>query len=67
VRHDVDGPRGRNAVLVIRDAEGRPISRYHLESAWPSKVEISGLKAGASEVLYETVTLVCNKIERLNP
>jgi phage tail-like protein len=57
----------RDAVLAIRDAEGRPISRYHLENAWPSKVEISGLKAGASEVLYETVTLVCEKLERVNP
>ena len=57
----------RDAVLVIRDAEGTSISRYYLENAWPSKIEISGLKAGASEVLYETVTLVCEKLERVNP
>ena len=62
------GPNARrDAVLVIRDAGGRPISRYNLKSAWPSTVEISGLKAGASEVLYKTVTLVCDKIERVNP
>ncbi len=57
----------RNAVLVMRDAEGRPIARYALKSAWPSRVEISGLKAGSSEVLIESVTLVCENVERVNP
>lgn len=47
----------KDATLVLYDTGGTPVARYHLESAWPSKVESSGLKAGASEVLYETITL----------
>ena len=57
----------RNAVLVMFDVQGEPVARFHLESAWPSKVEISGLKAGASEVLMETVLIVAADIERLSP
>jgi phage tail-like protein len=67
--HDSVGGRAerRDAVLVIFDARGQAIARYHLESAWPAKVVISGLKAGASEVLYETVTLTCEDIQRVAP
>ncbi len=57
----------RDAVLVMYDVRGEPIARYYLESAWPAKIGISGLKAGASEVLYETVTLTCEDIQRVSP
>ena len=30
----------RNASLTMFDASGKPVARYHLENAWPSKVEI---------------------------
>jgi hypothetical protein len=43
--------------VVLYSTDGKAVARYHLESAWPSKVEISGLKAGASEVLMESLTL----------
>jgi phage tail-like protein len=57
----------KSCTLTMFAADGTAIARYHLESAWPSKVEISGLKAGASEVLYETVTLTCDGIRRVAP
>lgn len=41
---------------------GQPIITYILENAWPSKVEISGMKAGATEVVSETVLLYCDQI-----
>ena len=47
----------KDCTLIMYDYDGTATARYHLEAAWPSKVEISGLKAGASEVLYETVTV----------
>jgi phage tail-like protein len=46
-------------------ADGKPVARYHLEMAWPSKIEIGALKAGASEVLMETVTIVAEHIQRV--
>ena len=46
----------KEATLVTFDAAGAPAARYHLENAWPSKIEVSTLKAGASEVRMETMT-----------
>ena len=54
----------KNCALIVYDAGGKPVSRYQLEQAWPAKLEISGLKAATSEVLTETVTLVCATITR---
>ena len=57
----------RSCSLVMYSADGRPVARYHMEHAWPAKIEIGALKAGASEVLMETDTLVCEHIQRVAP
>jgi len=57
----------KNASFVAFDVTGRPVFRYHLTAAWPSKLEIGGLKAGATEVLMETVTIVCENLQRVAP
>ena len=64
----VDGlPAARkSATLVMYAAGGTPVARYHLESAWPAKIEIGGRRAGASEVLTETVTVTFDDLQRLD-
>jgi phage tail-like protein len=57
----------KSCTLTMYATDGTASARYHLEAAWPSKVEISALKAGANEVLYETVTLTCDDIQRVAP
>jgi phage tail-like protein len=57
----------KDAVLVMYDVQGRPVARYHLESAWPAKIVVSGQKVGASQLLFETVTFACDGIERVSP
>jgi phage tail-like protein len=57
----------KSCSLVMYNSDGKPTARYHMENAWPSKLEISGMKAGANEVLMETVTLVCEFIQRVAP
>ncbi|MCW2597363.1 MAG: hypothetical protein QOF92_4236 [Pseudonocardiales bacterium] len=57
----------KSCSLVMFATDGTAVARYHLEMAWPSKLEIGALKAGASEVLMETVTLVCEHIQRVAP
>jgi phage tail-like protein len=57
----------KSCSLVMYNVDGKPVARYHLEQAWPSKIEIGALKAGASEVLMETVTMVCEHIQRVAP
>jgi phage tail-like protein len=56
----------KNAALVMYDTAGDPVARYHLENAWPSKLEVSSLKAGASD-LFETLTLTCDSTQRVAP
>ena len=47
----------KDATLVMYDAGGRPVARYHLENAWPSKVDISGFNATGNEIAIEAITL----------
>ncbi len=56
----------KTCTLDMDDQNGKPVARYHLENAWPSKVEVGALKAGSSEVLMETVTIVCENIQRVS-
>ena len=56
----------KSCSLTMYDAEGRPVARYHLTNAWPSKMEVGTLKAGSSEVLMETVTMTCEFIQRVS-
>jgi phage tail-like protein len=56
----------KSCSLTMYDTEGNPVARYHLTNAWPSKIEIGSLKAGASEVLMETVTMTCEFIQRVS-
>ena len=62
-----DGPNEakKSATLIMFNPTGEPVARYHLESAWPSKIEIGALRAGANEVLMETVTISCEVLKRL--
>lgn len=46
----------------VSPKSGQPLITYLLENAWPSKLEISGMKAGATELVTETVVLLCDQI-----
>ena len=46
---------------------GAPVAKYNLKSAWPARIEITGVKAGASQVLFERVTFACEDIQRVAP
>ena len=47
----------KDATIMMYDTGGRPVARYHLENAWPSKLEIAGLKSDSNEVAIEGITL----------
>ena len=51
---DTTGAARKSASLVMLAADGPATARYYLESAWPAKIEIGGLRAGSAEVLNET-------------
>jgi phage tail-like protein len=51
--------------LALFDTQGRAVARYHLEHAWPSKLEVTGLQSGGSEIAVESLTLVHEGLERV--
>lgn len=56
----------KDVTLTMYSTTGDPVARYHLTDAWPAKLEIGALSAGASEVLFETVTLVAESVRRVS-
>jgi phage tail-like protein len=66
-RAGTSGAARRSCALTMTNADGKPVAKYWLEKAWPTKMELAGLKAGASEALMETVTLTCEYIKRVAP
>jgi phage tail-like protein len=58
------GAARKSCSLVMYDAANEPVARYHLENAWPSKIELGALRAGSGDVLSETVTIVCDHLQR---
>ena len=61
---DVAGAR-KDTTLTMYAADGTPVARYHLENAWPSKLELGELESGTTQLVMETVTVVCDRISRL--
>jgi phage tail-like protein len=44
---------------------GQPYFQWNLQYAWPSKIELAGMKAGGTETGVVTVTFACDLIEVL--
>lgn len=57
----------KSGSIVMYGYDGKPVARYHFEHGWPAKITIGSLKAGASEVLMEEVTIVCEYLQRVAP
>lgn len=52
----------KSCSLVMYNVDGKPVARYHLEAAWPSKLEVDGLSAGPA-----SLTLSCAQLQREFP
>lgn len=59
---DGDPTAPTDCTLQLNGPDGKPQVTYILHDAWPKKLDITGAPAG-KDLVYETVTLVCNKIE----
>jgi hypothetical protein len=58
----------RDVVLVMYSATGVPLDKYLLGGAYPTKLETTARPGGgASQILYETVTVTCEDIQRVSP
>ena len=50
--------------LTMFDVQGAPVARYQLTDAWPQKIEI--LAGEGSGILTETVTMMCDVLQRVS-
>jgi phage tail-like protein len=57
----LDGAR-QSCTLELIGADGKPKVSYWLSNAWPTKLDVGGMKAGASDTVIETVTFTCDEI-----
>ena len=57
----------KSVSLVAFDAEGRPVAKWFLTNAWPSRLKVGTMAAGASRVLIEEVTIVAENLQRATP
>jgi phage tail-like protein len=57
----------KNVSIIFYDTAGTPVARFNLTNAWPAEYHLSTLKAGSSEIVYESVTLTASSFERVSP
>ena len=57
----------RDVVLVAYSTIGDALDKYLLGGACATKLETTARPGGASQILYETVTLTCEDIQRVGP
>jgi len=43
------------SAVVMYQTDGTPVARYHLENAWPAKLEANAPEASKNEVSIETL------------
>ena len=56
----------RNGSLILYDFEQKPAAKYHFFNGWISKITLSSMKAGSNEILMEEVTIVCERLDRID-
>ena len=55
----------KNGSIVLYDTSNAEVSRFNFFNAWPSKISTDALSADGNEIVKETITLVCEKFERV--
>ena len=60
----LDGDPGalRTCTLTLQTSKKDISVSYVLEDAWPAKIDVAGAKAGSSDVITQTVEMVCSQI-----
>jgi phage tail-like protein len=57
------GASRKGGAIILYDQEGNAFKRYKLTAAWPKSLEVSNLKAGATEPADEKIVIVYEMME----
>ena len=55
----------KNGSIVLYDSAKTEVARFNFFSAWPSRIATDGLSVDSSEVVKESITLQCERLERV--
>jgi phage tail-like protein len=59
------GSTRKNGSIVLYDTTNKEVSRFNFFNAWPSKISTDGLSTDGNDAVKETITLVCERLERV--
>jgi phage tail-like protein len=55
----------KNVSIVLYDGTAAEVGRFNIGNAWPSKISTDSLSTESNDPVKETITLVCERIERV--
>ena len=55
----------KNVSIVLYDVGGNEVGRFNLFNVWPSKIATDALSTESNEPMKETITLVCERVDRV--
>jgi phage tail-like protein len=55
----------KNVSIVLYDVGMDEVGRFNITNAWPSKIATDALSTDSNDPMKETITLVCERIERV--
>lgn len=55
----------KNVSIVLYDVGMSEVGRFNVTNAWPSKIATDSLSTDSNDPMKETITLVCERIERV--
>jgi phage tail-like protein len=67
-KHALDGDltsARKSGAITQMDFMNQPVAEYSFFDAWISKLEATGMKAGDNTPSVESVTIVCERLERV--
>lgn len=61
----LDAKGRKNGSVVVYNSLNVEIARYNFINAWPSKISTDAFSTDSGDVVKETITLVCERLERV--
>lgn len=55
----------KNGSIVLYDTSRAEVARFNFFKSWPSKISTDQLSVDSTEVVKETITLQCERLERV--
>lgn len=59
------GDQRKDGSIVLYDSSGKEVSRFNFFAGWPSKISTDALSVDSNDPVKETITIVCERLERV--